>query len=485
MGVKDVVGILRRGWLLILLTIALLLGLAAAVNQLAPRSYAATSQIYLSVRGAAQLNDLVQGSSFAQAQVATYANLVLVPDVLESAREDLGLEEDTDSLADRISATPLPGTVLIDVTVTDDDPQAAADLANAVSGHAVELLDSLNADAQEGASTVQAQVVRSARPDPDPTFPRPLLNYAVALLLGLLLGPLVAVVAQSLNTKVQGRRDLERLLPDVPLLGAIPADGATHQYPLITQAIAHSPRVEAFRTLRTNLQFLDATHAPRSVVVTSSIAGEGKTSVAVNLALTLAEAGVQVCLVEADLRRPRVTHYLGLVEGAGLTSVIINQADIDDVLQAGAHPGLSVLACGPIPPNPSELLASPRAAEIFGELAERFEMVIIDATPLLPVTDGSILAALADGTLLVVAEGDATSDHVKAAVKMLASVNARLLGLVLNRSRSRGRDTQPYYFRDTAPEISQNRKTQRDRELVAERVARRARGLLSGRSGQR
>lgn len=122
--------------------------------------------------------------------------------------------------------------------------------------------------------------MRSARPDPDPTFPRPLLNYAVALLLGLLLGPLVAVVAQTLNTKVQGRRDLERLLPDVPLLGAIPADGATHQYPLITQAIAHSPRVEAFRTLRTNLQFLDATHAPRSVVVTSSIAGEGKTSVA-------------------------------------------------------------------------------------------------------------------------------------------------------------------------------------------------------------
>ncbi len=150
------------------------------------------------------------------------------------------------------------------------------------------------------------------------------------------------------------------------------------------QADPHSPRAEAFRTLRTNLQFVDAANHPRSIVFTSSLPGEGKTTTAANLAITMAAGGSRVCVVEGDLRRPRLLEYMGLDGSVGLTNVLIGQTDVTDALQQFSDGGLYVLGAGPIPPNPSELLGSTAMEKTLRELESRFDVVIIDTPRCFP-----------------------------------------------------------------------------------------------------
>ncbi|WP_259608242.1 MULTISPECIES: CpsD/CapB family tyrosine-protein kinase [Microbacterium] len=190
---------------------------------------------------------------------------------------------------------------------------------------------------------------------------------------------------------------------------------------------------EALRTLRTNLQFMDVDHPPRRIVVTSALPGDGKSTVAANLAAMLAANGEHVALIDGDLRRPTVAATMGLVPGAGLTDVLAGRAELIEVLQRAPHtPGLIVLGAGTIPPNPSELLGSDRMRAVLDELAQH-AIVIIDAPPLLPVTDGVILTHQADGAIIVVTVGKTTYDLVDKATAALEKVNGRVLGLVLNR----------------------------------------------------
>ena len=167
-------------------------------------------------------------------------------------------------------------------------------------------------------------------------------------------------------------------------------------------------------------------------MVTSSIPAEGKTTLAVNLALTLAEAGRRVVLIEGDLRRPRVTRYLGMVGGAGLTNILAGTADVKEVLQPFGDGGMSVIAAGPTPPNPSELLSSSHMSELLRILGRENDYVLVDAPPLLPVADASALAVAVDGVLLCVRYGSTRRDQVKQTRVTLDRVGARTLGVVLN-----------------------------------------------------
>jgi capsular exopolysaccharide synthesis family protein len=184
--------------------------------------------------------------------------------------------------------------------------------------------------------------------------------------------------------------------------------------------------------LRTNLRFADVDNPPRTIVVTSSMPGEGKSTSACNLALTLALTGSKVVLVEADLRKPRVCEYLGLDSGAGLTNVLAGQNTLDDVLVSWRRGTLTVLPSGPVPPNPSELLGSQHMGNLVKALSAGFDYVVIDTPPLLPVTDAAVLATLTDGALLIARHGKTSRDDVERAARSLEAVNARLLGTVLN-----------------------------------------------------
>jgi capsular exopolysaccharide synthesis family protein len=199
----------------------------------------------------------------------------------------------------------------------------------------------------------------------------------------------------------------------------------------------HGQRAESIRRLRTNLQFVDVDSGPRSILVTSSVPSEGKTTTVVNLAVALADAGSRVLLVDADLRRPSVAPVMGLEGSAGLTSILIGQASLGDVVQPWRNGRLDVLASGPVPPNPSELLGSAAMASLLADLTATYDVVLLDSPPLLPVTDAAILSRRAGGTLVVVGTDRIHKAELHDALGALEAVDAHVLGLVLNKVAQR------------------------------------------------
>ena len=207
-------------------------------------------------------------------------------------------------------------------------------------------------------------------------------------------------------------------------------DPDAKNHPLVT--LRDSPRAEAFRTIRTNLRYVDVDNPPRSVVITSSLPGEGKTTTACNLSIALAQAGSKVLLIEADMRRPRVAEYLGVDGTIGLTDVLIGQASTADAIVSWQRGLLDFLPSGAIPPNPSELLGSRQMTDLLKDLVDKYDSIILDAPPLLPVSDAAILATVTDGALLIAHYGDTTHEQVQHAADALRQVGARILGSVLN-----------------------------------------------------
>ncbi|MFY9714068.1 MAG: CpsD/CapB family tyrosine-protein kinase, partial [Microbacterium sp.] len=266
------------------------------------------------------------------------------------------------------------------------------------------------------------------------------------------------------DRRIRPTDDVEQRL-GVPVVGMLPrVDDLTGDHRLVDVDATKSDRRggfavrEALRVLRTNLQFMDVDHPPRIIVVTSALPGEGKSTVAANLAMTLAAAGSSVVLIDGDLRRPTVSKTLGLSGGAGVTDVLAGRAAVEDVAQRVPNSSLIVLTAGTIPPNPSEVLGSERMHQLLRDLAVH-ATVIVDAPPLLPVTDGAVLTHQADGALLVVSAGKTTYDVVERALGALEKVRGRMLGVVLNRVPASGVDSSVYaYGYKTSPESEQRRR---------------------------
>jgi receptor protein-tyrosine kinase len=276
------------------------------------------------------------------------------------------------------------------------------------------------------------------------------------MIVGLLLGAAAALVRARLDRSVRDGDEVSRLV-GAPMLGVVPRDpGLGESHVMDRQSTSGS--AEAFRQLRTNLQFISPDRPPRTIMVSSALPGEGKTTLAVNLAVALAEAGRQVVLVEADLRRPRVTRYLGLVGGVGLTNILSGSATLDEVVQPyGDH--FTVIGAGPTPPNPGELLASDLMSSFLDELKEKNDVVLLDAPPVLPVADASSLAVIVDGTVLSVRYGATTRDQVQQAAVTLQRVGGRTLGVVLNLVPPRSPIASAYGYEYTAaykPETAQS-----------------------------
>jgi capsular exopolysaccharide synthesis family protein len=205
---------------------------------------------------------------------------------------------------------------------------------------------------------------------------------------------------------------------------------------LITVADPRSPVSEAYRTLRTNLDFSSLDKPIKTMLVTSAGPGEGKSTVLANLAVTTAQAGRKVILVDCDLRRPTLHNIFNLKNDVGLTTMVVDDAAMESPpLQYTGVEGLQLVSSGPLPPNPSELLGSRRMEDIIADLLERADVVLFDAPPVVAVTDAAVLATKVDGVLLVVNAGGTKRDYARAAKARLEKVNANLLGAVLNNVR--------------------------------------------------
>ncbi|MDF3297631.1 polysaccharide biosynthesis tyrosine autokinase [Streptomyces tropicalis] len=442
----DLHGFLKalvRRWPTVLLCLVPTVGAALAVTFLSAPVYEARTQLFVATRSGEDSAQLNQGQSFSQARVQSYAAIVPTRQVTEPVVKELGLHTTPEELASQITAVAPLNTVLIDIAVRDTVPERAARIANAVAARFSAVVERLetpkhrpgtarsksHADDETTTSPVSLGVTETAVAPTHPVSPRPLLNLSAGVFGGLLLGAGSVVLRETLDTTLKSSEALGELTA-LPGLGTIPFDRNVPRRPLVSMD-GHSKRAEAFRKLRTNLQFSQVDDRPRIIVVTSSVPGEGKTNTAVNLALSLAEAGVSTCLVDGDLRRPCVASTFGLVQDAGLTTVLIGQARIEDVMQQ-AEGRLAVLASGAVPPNPTELLSSGRMTEVLNELADTYEVVIVDTAPLLPVADTVGLASLAQGALLVVRAARTSRDQVRTAAASLDRVGVRVLGTVFS-----------------------------------------------------
>jgi capsular exopolysaccharide synthesis family protein len=433
MSLADHLSVLRRSWWLVALAALLGLAASAAVSTTSPRVYASSTQVFVSVQGTSTSTavEVGQGSAAAQQKVRSYVDVVTSSRVLEPVVRRLDLPMSARELADAVTATVASNSVVLTLTVRDSDPVRAALVTDAVSEsfHDV-VVGSLEASPDGGPSLVTLEVLEPAVVSTEPVSPRTSRDLALGLALGAGLGYLGALARHLLDTRVRSRDDAEAA-GGATVLGVTLHDPEAPARPLTVQHDPLGPRAEAYRSLRTSLQFADAGSDARVVVVTSALPGEGKTTTTANLAVTLAETGARVALVDADLRRPRLADAMGLEGAAGLTDVLIGRAALADVAQPWGRDGLDVVAAGQVPPNASELLGSTRMRELLHELRGTYDYVLFDAPPLLPVTDAAVLSHIADGALVVAAVGRTPRARLAEAVGHLRRIDTRVVGVVL------------------------------------------------------
>lgn len=453
---SDYVRILRRHWLIVVA--GALLGVIAggAISLAIPRSYTATTQLFVAIQSTGTITELQQGNSFGQARVQSYIRTAKTPAVLQPAIDTLGLDVLPSELGERIDATADLNTVLISISASDDSPATSAAIAQAVGESLIQVVERLESPTNGQTSPVRLSVLTPAVAPVEPSAPNTKGNLAIGLLAGLALGLGVAILRSALDVKVRGEADVKKITSSA-ILGGIAFDEDATRKPLLTQTPSLSPRAESFRQLRTNLQFSHVSHSSKSVLVTSSLPGEGKSTTAINLAIALAQGGQTVALVDADLRRPMVGEYLGLERDAGLTTALVGTAPLEDLLRPWGEDQLFVLTSGQIPPNPSELLGSDAMNRIIMRLESDFDAVIIDAPPLLPVTDAAVLSQRVGGVVLVVGSQQVKTTDLEKSLAALNMVEAELLGIVLNLVPGKGPDAYDYYSYETKPASSKKR----------------------------
>lgn len=445
MELNDYLKMVKRNWITIVASALLALLLAGAASLIVRPSYLAETKLFVAIQGSGSITELQQGNTFSQARVRSYVETVGTPAVLQPAIDRLGLDMTPAELREKVSAGADLNTVIITISVNDPSPVQAAAIAQAVGDSLIEIVDKLERPSNEGLSPVKLSVVTPAIAPVAPSSPNTRLYLTVGLLAGVALGIGIAILRTTLDTRVRGEADLRRV-SQAPVLGGISFDPDAMKKSLLTQVHPQSPRAESFRQIRTNLQFAHVSHRSKAVLITSSLPGEGKTTTATNLAIAMAQAGQSVVLVDADLRRPRVDDYLGLERNAGLTTALVGSADVNDLLQPWGDDNLFVLTSGQIPPNPSELLGSEAMKQLILRLESAFDAVIIDAPPLLPVTDAAVLAQQVGGVVLVIGSSKVRLPELQKSLGALEMVEAGLLGVVLNLLPAKGADAYAYGY---------------------------------------
>ena len=445
LDLRDYLRLIRRHWMLIIAAtlIGVLFGGAASV--LAKPIYTAETQLFVAIQSSGSVQELQLGNNFSQARVQSYVKTVGSPAVLQPAIDSLGLQVTADELAANVKASTETSTVLINISASDTSAVQAAAVSQAVANSLIKVVDTLEKPRTGGTSPVSLSVIKPAVAPLAPSSPNTKLNLLLGLLLGLAIGIAASILRSTLDSRIRSEADL-RLVTNAPLLGGISFDQDATKKPLLTQTAAQSPRAESFRQLRTNLQFANVSGKAKTVLITSSVPGEGKSTTATNLAIALAQAGQTVCLVDADLRRPMVNEYLGLERNAGLTTALVGASDVNDLLQPWGNENLYVLTSGQIPPNPSELLGSTEMQDLIKRLEQAFETVLIDAPPLLPVTDAAVLSQHVGGVVLVAGSQKLRRQDLEKSLSSLTMVGANLLGVVLNRLPAKGPDAYAYAY---------------------------------------
>lgn len=429
MTVLDFLRLTGRSWRTLLIGVAIGLLAAFGYTQVQPHVYSANSSGFV-MAGPAVEGGYINGSEAAVAKAQSYIPLITSQPVYTKIAENpnSGLAEGQ-TLTGRLSASVAPNSNLIQVQASADSPASAVALANGALQAMADVIADLESQAGGGSSGVTVLPLQDAVEPTSPESPNLRNNLLIGAGLGLLLAYVFVFLRKALDVKVRNSKDLATAA-GVGSLGRIPKSPqlmGKNRASNDADAIA----AESFRRLRTNLRFASVDEEIRSMVITSSNAGEGKSTIATSLAQVLAQSNTPTILIDADLRRPTVASVLGIDGSIGLSEVLSGQVALEDALTATKTPGLYALPSGRIPPNPSEMLGSEAMRSIIRLLSQDY-IVIIDAPPLLPVTDAAILSTRVDGVVLVATAGRTRREDVGAARDMLVQVHGRLLGTVLN-----------------------------------------------------
>ena len=494
-GLLDYLRILWRHKLLIALTVIVTAGAAVGLDRVRTRTYQGTAEVLFTLQGASGPSS---ASNLSAADVATDIELI------GSAPVRAAVAKVLHTTAPPVTATEVGTTNVAQIAVRSTSPDYASAAANAYAHAYIQIATQAYVNSQLAAEqqvqtqmlslqtrintiqqtpgyatspTLQAQLtglytelssfqqqlsqlqtttaqgssagqlVVPAVPDPVPVSPKRAQDAVIAIGVGLLLGIGLALLRENLDDRVRGKDQLQQLMPGIPVLGLIPVidKWRDRKRPyLVAHSQPRSPPSEAYRGLRTSVQFMALETPTKVLQITSPSAGDGKTTTSANLAWIMADAGQRVVLIGCDLRQPRIHEFFGLPNDVGFTSVLLGEAELDDaILSVPNQPGLLVVPTGPVPPNPSELLSSARTEQVFKSLGACADMVIVDSAPVLPVTDAAVLSTHADAILLVVSVGMDKHRDVVRSVGMLNQINAPVAGIVLNRAPET--DSSAYY----------------------------------------
>ena len=427
MTVESVLSFLRRRW--IVLAVCMVAGVLGGFAQAKAHEkvYTSNARLFVNIPAARDAQEALQGVQLSSDLMQSYAQIVESRSVADQVKERLGLPSSF-SLSGKISGTQEPNTLILEISATDHDPARAQSIAQAAATVLNDKIGELEHD-RTPASAVEASIVDNATRPTAPSSPRPMRDMLLGLFLGLVAALAIALLLDALDRSVKGVAAVEALVA-VPPLGVVP-QVRDAKSALLTGGSRARRAAEAYRTLRTSLRFIDPDNPVRTLLITSPDDGDGKTTTAANLAMALAQDGQRVILVDADLRKAGLSKLLNAAGGVGLTDVITGSIDVAAAMQ-DYRDMFTVLPAGQLPPNPSEMLGSERMASILEELAERADIVILDAPPVLPVTDAVVLSTAVDGAALVVRHAQTERGHVAEAGRRLTGVGAHLIGFVLN-----------------------------------------------------
>lgn len=490
---RKYINLLFRWWWLIILIGLITGGVGYLISNYMTPYYSSTSTVLVNQSPATQTTDY-SSVMMSERLAKTYAELMVKGSVLQQVIEELDLQLTEDDLTEMIEVKSIINTQLIEITVETPDPNLSANIANfvvAVFTNQIEeiqgsrfaeskqslltqladletqiadienqidrivvpdekdkleekatqyraiysnLLQSFEevrlAEAQSVSSIVQ---VEAAVPDPEPVRPRTMVNTVVAALLGGLLVIGVIFVREAFDDTI---RSTELIYKDfhLPILGTIVRHNHKKEGSLIALEEPRSPVVEAYRAIRTSINYASVDKPLRSIMVTSMDPGEGKTTTLGNLAVVFAQTGKKVLVVDCDLRKPRIHKVFGVSNSYGLSNILAQTVEIplEQGMQHTKIENLKILTSGPLPPNPAEWLGSKKMKKILERMAEYADIVIIDTPPSLAVTDAAVLAPQTDGVVLIARAGQTRKDALKDTIDQLRSANANILGVVLN-----------------------------------------------------
>lgn len=434
---------LQRSWILV---VALALGgatVAYLVSDAQMPVFKASASVYFSLSQGTTSADLNQGSAYTQAQMLSFATLATSSITLDGVIDDLGLDTTPLRLSRNIEASIPQNTVILNITASSASPKRAAEVANSVASNLSATVAELSPTTPDANAAVSARVIEPAVEPTVQSSPSKSRDTLLGGILGLVAGAVIAVLFALFDTRVRSAESLSSVTT-TPVLGQVGRFQSSNDPRPVIIREPNGIEAEWLRRVRAGLRFASIDKDVRIIAITSGVPSEGKTTLSVELALAAAEGGSRVLLVDADLRRPRVAEWLGLDGSIGLTTVLVGGVESEVARSRYGATNLDLLLSGDVPPNPSELLSSSRMAQVLSELAEEYDLVIVDIAPVLSVADAALISPHVDLTLLVVDASRARKPQVLRSIRALEAGGAHVSGILLNKVKVAGRDVHYY-----------------------------------------